>query len=67
MYSMTLPIQIGTTVAKEVTVDIDLGKALLNTSCGLFGWMYGLFFGGIPTASAVMDIPKDPPLAPSRK
>jgi len=46
--------------------DINLSKAMKNTSGALFNWMYELFFSGLPTAADVMEIPKDPPLPPAK-
>lgn len=46
--------------------DINLSKALKNTSGELFNWMYDLFFSGLPVATDVMEIPKDPPLPPAK-
>ena len=43
-------------------VELNISKILSNTSCGIFGWLYEQLCGDIPTASAVVDIPKDPPL-----
>ena len=31
------------------------------------GWIYDLFFAGVPAAASVIDKPKDPPLPPPTK
>ena len=46
--------------------NINLSKALKNTSGELFNWMYELFFSSLPVATDVMEIPKDPPLPPAK-
>ncbi|MBO4429235.1 MAG: hypothetical protein J5832_04690 [Clostridia bacterium] len=48
-------------------VEINLSKALTNTACGLFGWIYDELCGDLPTASAVAEIPTDPPLPSEAK
>ena len=52
--------------AAEFTVDLDLTAILTNTASGMFGWFYDMFFGGLPSADDLMEIPKDPPLPPAR-
>ena len=46
--------------------EINISKALSNTSSKFFSWLYDVFFGGIPVAESVIDIPKDPPLPPAK-
>ncbi len=46
--------------------EINISKALSNTSSKFFTWLYDVFFGGIPVAESVIDIPKDPPLPPAK-
>ena len=63
--SVTIPFETGAAAARFV-IDLDLFKVLTNTSCGLFGWMYDLFFSGVPTATSIIEAPKDPQLPPMR-
>ena len=63
--SVTIPFETGAAAARFV-IDLDLFKVLTNTSCGLFGWMYDLFFSGVPTATSSIEAPKDPQLPPMR-
>ena len=65
MFSFTLPIQVGAAALNKV-IDVDVLKVLSDTANGLFGWFYDTFFGGLPSADALMEIPKDPPLPPER-
>jgi len=43
-------------------VELNLTKVLTNTSCGIFMWLYDELCGDLPTATSIIDIPKDPPL-----
>ena len=45
-------------------VKLDLTQILLNTNGMFFGWFYDLFFAGVPAASSVINMPKDPELPP---
>ena len=54
------------TPAMELMVELDLTEILKNTSSALFGWLYDMFFGGLPAAEDVMELPKDPPLPPAK-
>lgn len=65
MFSFTLPLQIGAATLKKV-IDVDILKVLSDTANGMFGWFYDTFFGGLPAADALMEIPKDPPLPPAK-
>lgn len=65
MFSFALPISVGAATVKKV-IDVDIMKVLSDTANGLFGWFYDTFFGGLPAADALMEIPKDPPLPPDR-
>lgn len=47
-------------------LNIDLTKALLNLGCGLFGMLYDLVFGHVPTFTHTVKEPADPPLPPAR-
>ncbi|MBQ6052876.1 MAG: hypothetical protein IJL30_06265 [Clostridia bacterium] len=46
--------------------EINISKALSNTSSKFFSWLYDLFFGGVPVADSVIELPKDPPLPPAK-
>ena len=65
MFSFTLPFQVGAATLKKV-IDVDIMKVLSDTANGMFTWFYDNFFGGLPAADALMEIPKDPPLPPEK-
>jgi|GEM_PF-900751 len=43
-------------------VELNLTKVLTNTSCGIFMWLYDELCGDLPTATSIIDIPKEPKL-----
>ena len=51
---------------KPIMAEINISRVLTATTSSLFGWLYDLFFGGVPTAETVMEVPKDPPLLPAK-
>ena len=65
MFSFTLPFKIGAATLNKV-IDVDIMKVLSDTANGMFGWFYDTFFGGLPAADTMMEIPKDPPLPPPK-
>jgi len=53
-------------VAGNTDASVVYSLCEINTSSKFFSWLYDLFFGGVPVAESVIDIPKDPPLPPSK-
>ena len=47
-------------------IRLDLTTILMNVSCPFYGWLYDLFFKGVPCAASAIEAPKDPPLPPAQ-
>lgn len=47
-------------------IKLNLTRILQAMSGNFFGWLYDLFFAGVPAAPSVIEKPKDPPLPPAK-
>lgn len=47
-------------------IKLNLTRTLQAMTGNFFGWLYDLFFAGVPAATSVIDKPKDPPLPPAK-
>ena len=51
--------------AYKFGIRLDLTTILMNVSCPFYGWLYDMFFNGVPCAASAIQTPKDPPLPPA--
>ena len=47
-------------------IKLNLTRTLQVMTGNFAGWIYDLFFAGVPAAPSVIEKPKDPPLPPAK-
>ncbi|MBR4183671.1 MAG: hypothetical protein IKQ56_07615, partial [Lachnospiraceae bacterium] len=52
--------------SRNYLVVLNINSILTNLSCPMFGWLYDMIFGRVPSAVSVVQPPKDPPLPPAK-